>query len=644
MASQVENADRILDELEEVAHSSVPNAVFVDQVLDSLRSLLRADGSALVVAVQDDRWAALAIQGKLGQDALFDLSSAIASIDLKPSPAGFLRGTCKSGQSWIAHPIQSMDYRLGCLVIGYAQPIPAAAEPAVVALLKAFCEIMAVRQIRRSEKFLQEVGGRVQEIANELLVAREPAVAAHTFAYRLCSILGASRVTLFRDDGFPLRSKNLLSVSNATSPDRRSEAVERLRSLAEQARTSEQPLVQYGDSPVTTPSHEGRSKIALPELAPCYLATRWAGLPKELGRGYLIVLEWSDRTAMVESLPALAHALPFLTTILAQQDRWLSVPTWMRKGGDWLGRGLIPRLGRSSVRWLILAVLCAGVLWLLQKPTPLIIEAEAIIEPTTKRSIYVHVDGLLEKLLVNDGEAVVEGQPLATLRSPTLDLEIEEVVGQIRAIAEKRNGLRVAVSQVSSASADAESVQTRLSAEILLLEEQEKHAREKLDFLNEERKKLAILAPIAGTIVSRNMARELESRPLRRGDSLFTIVDLDGPWQLQIQVADRDSEYVLRSREGGKDKVDFVLDSMPKESHQATIQYVGRSIENPKGDHCFLPVFASLDHGMIGSAYIGANARVRFTCDDQPYWFVWCRPIWETLQQRYGLFTETRNE
>ena len=646
MASHVENADRILDELEELANSSTADAGFVDQVLESMRSLLRAEGTGLVVAVQEGRWAAISVNGKLGSETVEMLSTRIADWGERQESldTALVRGANSSGPSWVAHAIQQQDFRLGCLVVSYAQPIPTASFPAIAALLKAFSEVMAIRQVRRSERFLRDIWGHVQEAATQVMAANEVAIATHTYAYRLCSLLGAARVTLFRDDGYALRARDLLACSNATSPDRRSEVSEAIRAIAERARTSQQPVFPGADARAADDASMAKSEMSPNSLFPHSIATRLNDLPLSVGRGYLIVLEWSNRAAMIDALPALANAFPFLSTILVQQVRWLSLPTMLRNSSGGWGRRWLPRFALSAVRWLIFAVLCAGLLWFLQKPAPMIIEAQAIVEPSIKRSIFVHVDGLLEELFVEDGQRVVEGQSLATLRSPILDLEIEEVVGQIRAIGEKRNGLRVAVSQVSSTSSDAESVQTRLSAEILLLEEQEKHARDKLHFLNEERKKLAILAPISGVVVARDLAKELESRPLRRGDSLFSIVDLDGPWQLQIQVADRDSGYVVRSREDGLQKVKFVLDSLPKESFEATIKHVGGSIENPKGDLCFLPVFAELESDIAKRAHMGANARVEFSCGLQPYWFVWCRPLLETIQQRYGFFTETRKK
>ena len=48
---KIADTDRLLDELEIAARSEVSNSVFYDQLLASLRLLVRAESSAIVVYV-----------------------------------------------------------------------------------------------------------------------------------------------------------------------------------------------------------------------------------------------------------------------------------------------------------------------------------------------------------------------------------------------------------------------------------------------------------------------------------------------------------------------------------------------------------------------------------------------------------------
>lgn len=265
------------------------------------------------------------------------------------------------------------------------------------------------------------------------------------------------------------------------------------------------------------------------------------------------------------------------------------------------------------------------------------IEANAVLEPKGRRAIFSNVDGFVEKLFVVDGQTVEQGQILAKLQSPALNLQIEETIGQIKSISEKRNGLRVAVNQVSTATPEALVAQTRISADILLLEAQEKQAKDKLSFFTKEQGKLEIVSPINGVVISRDLLSELETRPLRRGDILFSVADLEGDWQLSVHIADSDSGYLMKHYPGERRDAKFVFDSLPSEQFRTEVQSISGTIENPMGTSPFLLVVSGIEKEVAQRAYMGANARVRFSCGEQPLWFVWCRPLVEALQKRAWL-------
>lgn len=125
-------------------------------------------------------------------------------------------------------------------------------------------------------------------------------------------------------------------------------------------------------------------------------------------------------------------------------------------------------------------------------------------------------------------------------------MQIEESEGQLLALEEKKNSLRVAVNQLSSNASDVAN-QTRLSAELKIIEIQAKQALEKRLFFREQQSELLLKSPIQGVVVGGDLKRELSDRPLQRGDVLFRVADVQGPWKLKILVADRDGAYVQKS-------------------------------------------------------------------------------------------------
>jgi multidrug efflux pump subunit AcrA (membrane-fusion protein) len=289
----------------------------------------------------------------------------------------------------------------------------------------------------------------------------------------------------------------------------------------------------------------------------------------------------------------------------------------------------------------VLAILTAIAYTALKSPYPLTIEAVATLEPQLHKTIFTNLDGYVEELLVEDGQIVDIGTQLARVRSPELDLRIEQLLGELRTIKEKRNALQIASNQLNLDAADSIVSQNRLASEVKQLDTQEGNLNSQLSLFKAEKQKTIIISSIRGTVVAKDLKQQLASRPLRRGDALFRIVDFEGPWHLKIHVADKDSGYVLTSRRESAGQVlaatipiRFVLDSIPGEQFDAHVNWISNSTQNTAGEGCHVEMHAEVNRSIIERAHMGASARAYFHCGEQPIWFVWCRPLVEAIQRR----------
>jgi hypothetical protein len=269
-------------------------------------------------------------------------------------------------------------------------------------------------------------------------------------------------------------------------------------------------------------------------------------------------------------------------------------------------------------------------------PYPFYIQTQAHLEPTSQRFIHATADSFIQELLVREGQSVQSNQPLVRLRAPNLELQIEEVTGQIRALGEKKNALRVAVNQLSPNTSDLAN-QTRLSAEVRLIEIQEKHAQDKLDFLDKQRQELLLKSPIQGVVVGGDLSRELSDRPLQRGDALFRVADIHGPWQLKLQVADRDGGYVQEALLGGPIDIDWGLENSTRRGLKAKLISMSPEVDQRPNQGPCRSATASLGESQLERPAIGAIAYARIPCGKQPLWFIWSRPMVEFLQKRFWL-------
>jgi multidrug efflux pump subunit AcrA (membrane-fusion protein) len=269
-------------------------------------------------------------------------------------------------------------------------------------------------------------------------------------------------------------------------------------------------------------------------------------------------------------------------------------------------------------------------------PYPFYIQTEAYLEPVDQRLVHATADSFIQDLLVKEGQAVAVDQPLVQLRSPSLELQIEEAEGELRALEEKKNGLRIAVNQLSTSASDLVN-QTRLSAELKLVEIQEKQAFEKGRFLKQQQTDLLLESPIQGVIVGGDLQRELSDRPLQRGDVLFRIADLQGHWHLRLLVADRDGGYVQKALGAGPIQIVWGLENSPERGLSATLESLSDEVDQRPIQGPCRTAIATLDTHQIQQPVIGAVAYARIPCGTQPLWFIWSRPMVEFLQKRFWL-------
>lgn len=631
----IKEADRLLDELEVLARSNHSNEEFSEQFLDRLRYLVQAKSAAVLTLLQPDRWIAITTCGEFSTAILDNFRMGFE----RDSNAEYLIGSDDSA-TWFAILLRSGDAVTGGLLLAFNSRLSNGALPALKSLTAAFGEILSIRQHMRLETAFGENWNKCYAINHQVASCASQRKAAIVLVNQLLPILSAARITLATQaNGLSSQRVRILSVSGVSSIDFSSPTIKSLESIAQQASQQAQPIVRHAVLDGSLQAEADQRAMSDDGTFPNLIAMRFFDPSSQsLNEQDVIILEWSTRAEMLEATPALTHFLPSLCSTWQQQQRWLQIPSFIRSLTPWSPSSLAKRHKRNWMRPVVLAAILMTAVWLLMRPYPLILEADAVLEPSLRRAIHASVDGYIEELLVEDGQAVKKGQILVKLRSPVLDLQIEEAIGQVRAFAEKRNGLRVALNQLTSSSTEAAATQTRLSADISLLETQEKLIADKLEFLSNEKQKLTIESPIDGMVASRELRRELESRPLRRGDSLFGVVDLEGDWQLVIRVADRDTGYLLKHYGETKRPVAFVFDSIPEQQFHCDIAHISTIMENSVGRESCLPVFATVDKEIATKAHVGAKARVFFDCGRQPTWFVWCRPLVEAIQKRIWLF------
>lgn len=624
----VNDLDRLLEAIGREASSDSSNEVFLSHLLNALLPLLDASFAALIVQVGPMQMLCVRSVPLLGSGSEQELGDLLFG-----APVGFSVGQFQ-GARFSCHGRNGGSGGMEYLVVGHPDRRDAGADAASAGVLEAFSELMEIREAKWTSRFFRDQWGPILEGCGQFPGDRSIAAASRRMVDLLCAMLRASRVSLFQSGRSKCRPNDLLAVSSMAQPDTSSQAILEIADFASTALNATSP-VRISQPVSGTQASDGATETG----APSFLLAEGMAFPLSsagnLPLDGVLVLEWSERSAMIESLPALRQGIPVICQAWAQQVRWLRVPRWLRSArsrtaGWWSG-------WRSALRWVLMAgglVAC----WLaLQIPVPMEVVAPATLHPKLSRSIFASTDGFLKELLVEDGQSVQAGQSLLKMYSPALEIQIEEVLGRIQSLAEKRNGLNVAMLEQRNAS-DSSVQESRMASEIVLLEKQESHAHQELELLVAERSKLIVQSPIDGSVVARELRRELEDRPVKRGDKLFEVMDLKGAWQLHIELPDRDSIWVRNHYPADGQPVRFVLESLPRERFHGTITWIGPAIESNAEGAALLPVRADIDQKVAERGYLGARASVWFRCGSQPLWYVWTRPLVDALQIRFGWF------
>lgn len=629
----IAEADRLLDGLDQLARSGAKEGEFWQQFLVVLRGMSGASGVALLFPMRGE-WIAVATGGEVQAGRIRSVTEMAAKT---PSPSG-LEGLDPEGP-WIGARIDAVrNEESGILWLGYrsgdAQSLIASGR----LLLEPFCEILRSRQSSSGGRAGPEWVGRLEDGIRCLAQPDSPQDARQVLVDQLVLAMEGGRASLVTRD-----SKGFLLVcsSGASSVDRMSSTVKKLEKLAEMAS-------QHGNVFRWTEEHPNRDEHGVFRNG---IAFAWDRSGDGSVNSWLVV-EWPESAAMDRAVPLLSSWCSTMYPVWQQTERWTRLPRRVQRRLSRHSKATTSWNPARLWKWLG-ATMIAGLLAALALPVPMTIDSKAVLEPVSRRLIHASADGYVDELLVDDGDRVVSQQEIARLRSPSLELQMEEAVGQLRAIVEKRNGLKIAINQLSPNAPDALANQTRMSTELSILDSSEARAREMLAFYQAEQSRLVLRSPIDGIVVARRLRQELENRPIRRGDPLLQVVDLSGAWQLRIQVADRDTHYVDRfygdrTQTGPQPSVlnktvSYTFDSLPGEPLTAQVTQLARVIENRDGTGGYQEVLADVAREDVSKVHMGATARVRFACGRESFAFVWSRPLVEFLQTRFRLLSRSQD-
>lgn len=211
-------------------------------------------------------------------------------------------------------------------------------------------------------------------------------------------------------------------------------------------------------------------------------------------------------------LMALLNMASLLGSVLAQKWLMARKPSLVTLFGK--GPSLLRRMGRWLRTVLIILLVGAGLYGLLFLVTvPVQVGGEAEINPRLRHMAFCQLTGLVAQVMVKEGGTIQAGQTLALLDSRDLDFKIKSAQRQIELLSGEMDYLQrqAAQGQISKL-AERQVVELKVQA-----------AQADLAHLKWELQFLEIKAPVAGTIVTREV-ESLVGKKLQAGEPFCEVV------------------------------------------------------------------------------------------------------------------------
>jgi multidrug efflux pump subunit AcrA (membrane-fusion protein) len=512
--------------------------------------------------------------------------------------------------------------------------------------LTALCEVAAEFHLHHDLARLRgDEAYREQLVRLGSLVHRhiDLAPTAYTVANEGRRVVGCDRLSVLALSG---RRCRLLATSGASRVERRSGAARRLEQLADLVGPTAEPAYYAdGQSDALPPiadaleqhaedSH-ARQIAVLPIARPIDGEERRTPLEKP---SFVLIAEQFDarhgelqRSRLVEVGQVCATALYNARDVDQLPLRWLLRPL----GG--LKRQITTHIARSTI---IAGLIAAAIAALVLVPADFTVEAPGTLEPAVRRDVFASRSGLVERVLVGDGADVTAGQPLVELRDPKLELELKRVHGEMETVRRQLDAVRA--TKTNRDIRDASPTEFyRLSASEREFEQQLTNLQRERELLDAERESLILRSPIAGRILTWDIANRLAARPVERGDVLVTVADLSADWQLELAVADDRIGHVLAARDATKESlpVHFRLRSQdaPLTGEVAKIALTADPVA-PE-DAAAKPtvrVITAFDKSQLDDATLrdlrpGVSANAEIDCGRRPLGYVWFHDLWDTI-------------
>ncbi len=325
------------------------------------------------------------------------------------------------------------------------------------------------------------------------------------------------------------------------------------------------------------------------------------------------------------------HTTRALANALDHQQIFL-MPLWRAIGKSrWLVEARnLPKTVIATV--VVLAILIG----LFVVRTDFNIKARGSLQPIRRHDVFFGADGTVSKILVKDGDKVTKDQVLIELTNPELERRWHQISGELDETKKRLDSVYEQLQQGRRHGWENPAEEAQVSGQLQQLRVRERSLVEQLKWLAQERDRLSIKSPIAGTVMLPWDAEQmLLHRPVTATQKAMTIADPSGGWELELRVVERRIGHVLQAAEQSESPltVSYVLATDPATKRQGILRKIHEIAQVTGDEGPTVKVLVGLKQPLPKDPRAGATVIARIKCGRSSVFYAWFHEAVEWMQK-----------
>lgn len=442
-------------------------------------------------------------------------------------------------------------------------------------------------------------------------------------------------------------------VSGLDSFDRRSEDIKNLGALTKAVCKTGNPLFYEGDSENLAPQIEkklqqyvDRSHTKALSIVPLFESRQEdeSSTSQSKQKPKLIGALISEQLTETEIRPATrnriqvvaGHSGDAITNSLAHNQVFL-LPVWRQIGKIKAG------FSTGIPTWfVVLLTVAVGIFLLCVTPYNFTLPAEGKLTPQIQFHVFAPYGGLLSELYLPEDpdEFVKRNQVLAVITNDELQVEIQNLQGKLEENAQRIKKIERILNRDDGELTFQE--QQIYEGEETELAESQNSTRRLLALKQQQKMQLTILSPTTGQVVNWQAEESLRRRPVKSGDNILTVVDPEGPWQVELEIQEKRIGYFWEATHKSDEpvKVTFVLASHPDREFSGTVIQIDQKTEVRSDQGNTMLVRVEFDRSKLRPEMLKEGTRVsaRIECGEKTLAFVIFHDVIDTVRKKLLLW------